>query len=156
MTTPPQVQYEKSGAGTIVAILGTTFGLSVLLGGLFYWQYSSVLSYVRVTLEEPETPLAWDERDLAPDECVAAAMDWVAGCSGIKTMCDMYVDQLIALCMAASDRSAYCGAIDASTTRFGHQDCSVRGVRRNVDAEACSRAYRAIASYCESLAEVSD
>lgn len=151
MSTPTPVQYEKSGAGTIVAILGTTFALSVLLGCLFYWQYSSVLSYVRVTLEEPETPHAWDERTLAPDECVAEAMDWVAGCSGIKTMCDMYVDQLIALCMGSADRDGYCAAIDASTTRFGHQDCSVRGVQRNVDAEACSRAYRAIASFCESL-----
>lgn len=147
----PPVQYEKDGAGMIVAILGTTFALSVLMGCLFYWQYSKVLSYVRVTLEEPETPLAWETRAHSPDECVGAALDWVAECEGIKAMCDMYIDRLIAMCMASDDRLEYCGAIDASTTRFGHQECSVRGVRRNIDAEACSGAYRAIDSFCDSL-----
>jgi hypothetical protein len=145
------VQYEKDGAGMIGAILLTTFTLSVLMGALFYRQYSKVLSYVRITLDEPDGALVWDERPHSPDECIGAALDWVAGCDGIKSMCDMYVDRLIAMCMGSRVRTDYCDAIDASTTQFGHQECSVRSVRRNVDAEACSRAYRAIDSFCDSL-----
>lgn len=150
MTDPTPVQYEQDGASAIRLILGATFAFSTLLGVLFYFQYSSVLSYVNETLDEPETQ-EWDERWFSPDECVGASMDWVAGCGGVKTMCDMYVDQLIAMCLGSQDRTEYCGAIDASTTRFGHQECSVRGVRRNVDAESCSRSYRAIDSFCDSI-----
>jgi hypothetical protein len=151
MPASTTVQYEKDGAGMIVAILATTFVLSAVMGALFYWQYSKVLLYVHTTLEEPEEPLAWEVRAHSPDECVGAALDWVAECEGIKSMCDMYVDRLIAMCMGSDERTGYCAVIDGSTTRFGHQECSVRGVRRNVDAESCSGAYRAIDAFCDSF-----
>ena len=68
-------------------------------------------------------------------------------------MCDGYIDRVIAECMASQPREAYCARVGdrTGTTRFGYQDCAVRGVRRHVDAEGCAAAYRAVASYCESL-----
>lgn len=147
------VQYQPDAGGSWKLVLGVTFMLSTLLGVVFYVQYSSTLRYVRDTLEVPVEPLPWDVAELTPTECVDFAMDWTATCTGIKSMCDMYVDRVISLCMRSTDRQLYCSLVidETSNTRFGHEDCRLRGVQRNVDSEACGGAYRAIGSYCEVL-----
>ncbi len=138
-------------------ILGGGAAVSLVLAMVFFSGYSSVLSYVKTTLEEPESPPAWDARALSPEECVDAALTWAEECQGIKSMCDMYVDHVMALCLGSQDRSTYCAAVEdtTATTRFGHGECGLRGTRRNVDAEACANAYRAIASYCATGAAAS-
>lgn len=149
---PDQVRYESAGARSAWVVLGATFALATLLGVLFFARYSQTMVYVKQTLEEPTEPPAWEAAALAPAECVDAALDWASGCSGIKSMCDMYVDHAIALCMQSRDREEYCASVsDEVETRFGSAECHMRGVRRNVDAEACANAYKAILSYCESL-----
>lgn len=151
---PDAVQYEPSGISWKL-ILGITFLLSTLLGVVFYVQYSSTLLFVDQTLENPEAPLPWEVGEVTPTECVDFAMDWTSECTGIKSMCDMYVDRVISLCMRAQSRLTYCELVvdETSTTKFGHEDCRLRGVQRNINSEACSGAYRAISSYCEVLVE---
>lgn len=146
------VQYETSGAGAAWIVLGGVMLLATLLGVLFYVQYSRTMVYVKATLDEPTEPLPWDERPLSAGECVDEAMAWASECRGVKAMCDMYVDHAIALCMRSQDRTAYCETVivEAETARFGSAECRMRGVQRNVDAEACANAYKAILSYCES------
>lgn len=155
---PRDVQYQPDGGGAWKVVLGVTFALSTLLGVLFFAQYSQTLSYVRTTLEDPASPPRWETEVLSPTECVDETMNWTAGCSGIKAMCDMYVDRIIALCLASAPREDYCARVidETHSTRFGHEDCRLRGVQRNVNSEACAGAYRAIGSYCETMAAVAE
>lgn len=148
----PPTSGERSSRGAY-AVLGVTFGLSTLLAVFFFAQYSAVLSYVRETVDEREEPFPWDNLAFAPEECVDHALEWTAECLGIKSMCDMYVDQVMAACMESGDREAYCEALGerTMTTEFGAEECFARGTRRNVDAEPCANAYRFIDSYCTTI-----
>lgn len=148
------VPAERS-AQTAWIVLAVTFLCSTLLGVFFFAQYSAVLTYVRTTLEEPERPHAWETRIFTPEECIDAAIAWTGECRGIKTMCDMYVDQVMVLCMESQPRVAYCEALGdrTMTTAFGAEECFARGTRRNVDAEACSAAYRFIDGFCDTILE---
>ncbi|MCB9532532.1 MAG: hypothetical protein H6698_01885 [Myxococcales bacterium] len=148
---PPR--YEQSGS-SVIFVLGGALLFSTVLGVLFGYRYVEVMRYVRDTLDVPTTPLAWDARPLSPDECVEQALTWASECHGIKSMCDAYVDRVIAMCLESQPRDAYCASVHdtAATTRFGYRECALRGVRRNLDAEACAQAYRAVASYCATFA----
>lgn len=147
------VPAERSAHGAW-AVLGVTFLCSTALGVYLFAQYSSVLSYVNDTLEA-DVEHAWDERPFAPEECIDAALAWTAECSGIKSMCDMYVDQVMVLCMESQPRRAYCEALGdrTMTTEFGARECFARGTQRNVDAEACAAAYRFIDGFCTTILE---
>lgn len=138
--------------------------LSVVLGVYLFVQYSRVMSYVRSTIGycavgadgtencvEPTRTPVWVSQALSPEECIDTALAWARECRGIKSMCDMYVEPVIRDCMASQDRAVYCDAIEpfAVTTYFGAAECRARGVRREVDKEACSNAYRAVASWCD-------
>ena len=151
---PSAVPAERS-AQTAWIVLALTFLCSTLLGVAFFAKYSAVLTYVRTTLEEPERPHAWDTRIFTPEECIDAAIAWTGECKGIKTMCDMYVDQVMVLCMESQPRVAYCEALGdrTMTTAFGAEECFARGTQRHVDAEACSAAYRFIDGFCDTILE---
>jgi hypothetical protein len=156
---PPANDSGWRGAGIV---LGTIFGVSTLLATYMFWQYSKTLAYVRNTIGDPDRglepviPQAWHARPLSPEECVDATLHWTRECVGIKTMCDMYVERVIGLCMDTQDRNEFCHAIvdDSFTTEFGVPECRARGVRRNVNKEACANSYRTIDAYCEIVREI--
>jgi len=142
------------GAGIV---LGAIFALSTLLAFYMFSQYSRTLSYVRQTIGEPDldvaptAPLPWAEAELTPEECVDATLLWAERCTGIKTMCDMYVERYIGLCLEAGNRDDFCASIRTftGTSEFGVPECRARGVQRNVNKEACAMAYKTIDGYCE-------
>jgi hypothetical protein len=160
--TPPEG--ATSGGRGAMIVLGATLGASTLLAVYLFAQYSAMLSYVRATIGycavledgsrscvEPPTPPPWKRDALTPEQCVDETLAWARDCHGIKSMCDMYVEAVIRDCMASQDRAVYCEAIApfAETTYFGATECRARGVRRDVDKEACANAYRSIGAWCE-------
>jgi hypothetical protein len=153
-TEEPLEVAERSAHGAWL-VLGATFLMSTALGVFLFAQYSATLSYVKSTLEEPTTAFPWDSSAFEPEECIDYAMGWAADCDGIKSMCDMYVDQVMNRCLLSTDRAEYCEALGdrGMTTEFGAQECFARGTQRNVDAEACSLAYRHIDSFCSAQRE---
>lgn len=155
--TSEAVVYEPSGSRSAWVVIGLTFALSTVLGVLFFARYSQTMLYVKRTLTEPAEAPIWEAEPMAPGDCVEQALSWAGGCNGIKSMCDMYVSEVIARCMASRDREEYCRSIadESMVARFGSAECRMRGVQRNVDAEACANSYKAVQSYCESLLEIS-
>jgi hypothetical protein len=141
-------------------VLAAVLGASTLLALFMFAQYSRTLVYVRATIGQPDLgvapaqPLPWtvDRRD-TPEECVDHTLTWARECRGIKTMCDMYVEQMMSLCLQARDRTAFCQRVGSrtATAEFGVPECRARGVRRHVDREACSTAYRTIDGHCNRL-----
>lgn len=145
-------QFETRGSSAGLWVVGAAIVLSIAMGTGFYFQYSRTLLYVKATLESEDAVQAWETRALSPHECVDEAMAWASECRGVKSMCDMYVDRVIALCMGARDRRAYCDSIaEESPAKFGAEDCRLRGVQRHRDAEACAKSYGAIVSWCADL-----
>jgi hypothetical protein len=157
---------SHNGTRELLIVLGAVTAVSVLLGVYLFVQYSRVMGYVRGTIGycshlsdddntciEPAVPPEWQTRAFSPEECVDGVLEWARGCHGIKSMCDMYVEPVIHDCLETQDRTIYCTAIApfAVTTYFGASECRARGVRREVDKEACANAYRTIASWCEDL-----
>ncbi len=142
------------GAGIV---LGLIFGVSTLLALYLFARYSQTLSYVRATIGDvdngvaPEVEFPWAAVDLTPEECVDATLQWARDCTGIKSMCDMYVDRYMGLCLESAERTAFCHAIEGftGTTEFGVPECRARGVLRNVDKEACAMAYRTVDGFCQ-------
>jgi hypothetical protein len=142
------------GAGIV---LGLIFGVSTLLALYMFSRYSQTLSYVRSTIGDidngvmPQVEFPWASAELTPEECVDATLEWARQCTGIKSMCDMYVDRYMALCLESGDRNSFCHAIEGftGTTEFGVPECRARGVLRNVDKEACAMAYRTVDGFCE-------
>lgn len=152
VTPDPQLAQQRRAAEAMAwKILGVTFLLSVLLGVTFLYQYLTTMRFIREHLNEPATPHAWSVTPLSPDECVTEALDWARECRGIKSLCDMYSDRVMEYCMDSQPREAYCRSLGdiTRTARFGFAECQARGVRRNIDAEICSKAYRFTATYCE-------
>jgi hypothetical protein len=157
--TPPSDTEGWRGAGVV---LGVIFTLSTLLALYMFSQYSRTMAYVRVTLGDPDRGVMptetqpWDLAALSPEECVDATLTWTQNCRGIKTMCDMYVERVMGLCMDTQNREAFCMAIvdDTGTTEFGVAECRARGVQRNVNKEACANSYRTIDAYCEIVREL--
>lgn len=155
----PQNDSGWRGAGVV---LGAVFGVSLLLASYMFLQYSKTLAFVRDTIGEPDqgllpvVPQPWHERPLSPEECVDATLAWTRECPGIKTMCDMYVERVVGLCMDTQDRNTFCHDIvdNSYTTEFGVPECRARGVRRNVNKEACANSYRTIDAYCEIVREI--
>ncbi|TVR03352.1 MAG: hypothetical protein EA398_05070 [Deltaproteobacteria bacterium] len=140
------------GAGYIVAMV---LILSVVLGIWFGRQYVTFLGHVRDTLHEPDTPHSWQLGPVAPEQCVDEALAWAARCTGIKTLCDMYVSHFVELCLDAHDRRSYCRELQGRhvTTDFGVLECQARGVRRHLDDQACNNAYRQIDTHCTRILE---
>ena len=132
-------------------LIGGTIAVSVILGGMLFYNYSRFLSYAHHTLTNPTEPPPWKTGEpLDPEGCVDATLEWAAACVGIKALCDEYTTRVTQECMERGDHRTYCIAQRelTQTTEFGLQECHARGTRRNIDAEACSNSYRAIDSYC--------
>lgn len=153
-----------NGSRELWIVLGAVTAVSLLLGVYLFVQYSRVMGYVRQTIGycaqltegdaacvEPTVVPPWQNRPYSPEECVDGVLQWARDCGGIKSMCDMYVEPVVHDCLQTQDRRLYCEAIApfAVTTYFGASECRARGVRRDVDKEACANAYRAIASWCD-------
>lgn len=160
MTEPQHesAREKAGGSGGAWMVLAVVFGLSTLLGVFFFWQYSRTMAYVKYTIDEPEGPLPYEVAAYSPEDCVDYSMDWAAECTGVKTLCDMYVDRVITLCLESQDRTAYCDQLGerTETAEFGVDLCRERGVQKNVDKEACGHAYRAIVGYCERYYDMQD
>lgn len=125
--------------------------VALTLGGALYWNYSRLLSYVHHTLDDPETPPAWETAELSVEQCVDEAIAWASECKGIKALCDEYVTRVMHDCLGSQSRLAYCEQFtpaDTASARFGFAECEARGVVRNVDLESCSNSYRAIDGWC--------
>lgn len=148
----PPASPEGSARGAWI-VLGVVFTLSTLLGLFMFRQYSAVLTYVKATLDDPDAPPAWVDEPHSVEDCVDAALQWASECNGIKTLCDIYVERVVRECLDSRERDAYCIDIaDVSeTTEFGVTECRNRGVRRDVDKEACANAYRTIDTWCEDV-----
>ena len=147
MSTPaPAVEPDNSlkwvASGVAVA--------SIILGIVLYARYSEFRSYIRTTLEHPEATPSWRLPGMTPERCVDQAMAWTASCHGIKNLCDVYTTRVMEECLQPLDLTTYCGQLTQIETiaRFGQQECLARGVRREVSANSCSKAYKAIAETC--------
>jgi hypothetical protein len=125
--------------------------LSFVLAVMLWYRYSQVMGFIKRTLDEPELPLPWEDEAYSPEDCVDWAMAWAASCTGIKSMCDMYVDRAMLLCLESRDRRSYCAILGerSETTEFGVPECRARGVQRDLNKEACAIAYRTIDGYCK-------
>lgn len=148
----PHAAPEGSARGAWI-VLGIVFTLSTLLGLYMFRQYSAVLTYVKDTLDNPDAPPAWVDEPHSVEDCVDAGLTWAASCDGIKTLCDIYVERVVRECLDSRERDAYCLDIAgiSETTEFGVAECRNRGVRRDVDKEACANAYRTIDTWCEDV-----
>jgi hypothetical protein len=148
---PPEEERRRTRTARLV-IIGLII-LAIVLGTMLFMNYSRFLGYVDDTLDDDEQTFPWEEVEHYPVEaCVDSALDWAEACVGIKTLCDEYVTRYMNMCLGSESRVDYCNEFtveDTGTTGFGAEECSARGVQRHVDYEACSKAYRAIASYCE-------
>lgn len=148
--SPEEEKKRTRGLRIVVIIL---LLLAVTLGTLLFRNYSRFLGYVNDTLDEREEPFPWDGLDHTPIEvCVDASMSWAANCVGIKSLCDEYVTRYMNVCLGSESRRDYCSEFtfeDTASTKFGAEECAARGVRRNVDKEACAKTYRAIDSWCQ-------
>ena len=146
-----QIAAARASGGRVARYLvGGILLFSTLLGLWLFHNYTTFQRHVRDTLEFPDEPFAWEEGVLSPEECVDEALDWATECRGVKAMCDEYVPRIVRECLGSQDRVGFCEALGDATqeTSFGHPECLSRGVRRNVDAEACGSAYRTIDDYC--------
>ena len=145
--TPESSDRGWGGAGIVLAVIMT---ISVSLGFVLLRNYTMFTRYVRDTLEDPVDPRPWEVEYLTVEQCVDVTLEWAEGCRGVKAMCDEYVPRVMIECMHSQDREAYCENVGdlLAITAFGHEECQARGVQRNVDAEACSAAYRGIDDYC--------
>lgn len=147
----PEEEKARSRGLRIVVI--SLLLVATTLGTLLFRNYSRFLGYVNDTLEEREEPFPWEQFEHTPIEaCVDASMQWAAECVGIKTLCDEYVTKYMLECLKSEPRRSYCAEFtfeDTASTKFGAEECTARGVRRNVDKEACSKTYRAIDSWCQ-------
>lgn len=132
-------------------VLGGLFAVSTLLGVVLLAQYSRTMAYVKRTIDEPQQPFVWESRQHTAEECIDATMAWAQDCRGVKSLCDMYVERYVGLCLESADRVEYCSAIGNARedAHFGVEECRARGTQRHVNAEACANAYRTIASFCE-------
>lgn len=151
MATSPKAQQSRDNLrAALILILGTVT-VSILLGGMLFYNYSKFLSYAHHTLTKPSEPAPWNRgAPLDPEGCVDATMEWSSQCVGVKALCDEYTTRVTQECMERGDHRAYCVSLGTRTltTEFGLQECYARGTRRNIDAEACANSYRAIDSYC--------
>ena len=149
--TPDSVPASPSGWGGAQYVLGGVLFVSFLLAVMLWYRYSQVMGYIKRTLEEPDQVFVWDEEAYSPEDCVDWAMGWASECTGIKSMCDMYVDRVMLACLESRDRLGYCEILGSrtETTEFGVPECRARGVQRDLNKEACSMAYRSIDSYCK-------
>lgn len=148
--TPP-AQSENGSARIVVLVLFLT---SVALGAGLYYNFSKFLNYARVTLVKPDEPPPWiANAPLSPEGCIDEALEWARNCIGVKQLCDNYVTRVTQECMIAGEGThlEYCQHIEALTasSSFGARECAARGVRRDVDAEACGNAYRAVDAHCQ-------
>lgn len=150
-TSTPRDPAVRPGWGGAEYVLGLTLLFSIALAVALWYRYSMVMGYIKRTLEEPEQSFPWEAAVYSPEDCVDWALAWAAECSGIKSMCDMYVDRAMLECLQASDRLFYCERLGqrTETTEFGVPECRTRGVQRDINKEACAMAYRTIDSYCK-------
>lgn len=141
---------ERAGWGGAGWIVASILLFSVVLGVHFGRQYVTFMVHVRDTLHEPEEPHAWEVAPVMPEGCVDEAMRWARECTGIKTLCDMYVNYVMERCLSSRDRVTYCAELRGrhTTTEFGVRECQARGVRRHLDDLSCSNAYRQIDTHC--------
>lgn len=155
--TTPLADSDASGnwktAGIVVLII---ILMSVALAVYLSRNTSKFLNYAGTTLIQPETPPPWiADGPLSPEGCVDVALDWARECVGVKQLCDHYVTRVTQECMLEGEESGlhdeYCQHIEALTasSSFGARECAARGVRRDIDAEACGNAYRAIDAHCQ-------
>lgn len=145
----PDAKGNWKAAGVVLLVI---FGFSVALGGLLFRNYAQFMNYAHKTLTHPETPPPWKaDPPLSPEGCVQAALDWAEDCKGVKSLCDEYVTRVTQECMIEDEHVDYCFGIEDATasSHFGAEECAARGARRNIDAEACGNAYRAIDSHCQ-------
>lgn len=140
----------RSGWGGAGVVIGVTLAVSFALALVLAFRYSAAMVYIKQTIEERPEPWPWEVEPHTPEQCVDAAMDWAAECHGVKSLCDIYVERVVLACIMSADRRTYCEVVgdDAETTEFGAAECRDRGVRRNIDREACANTYRTIAEYC--------
>lgn len=151
---PPANSDASSNWKTAGVVLLVIFLTSVALGAVLYRNYSQFLNYAQKTLTHPETPPPWvANAPLSPEGCVDVALDWATNCIGVKSLCDNYVTRVTQECMIEGEGThvEYCQHIESLTasSSFGARECAARGVRRDVDAEACGNAYRAIDAHCQ-------
>lgn len=123
---------------------------ALILGVILYARYAEFRAYIRTTLEHPTETPAWRQPGMTPERCVDEAMTWTADCHGIKKLCDVYTTRIMEECLAPLDLTTYCGQLTEieKIARFGQQECLARGVRREVSANSCGNAYKAIAEAC--------
>lgn len=123
---------------------------TLLLGTILYARYSEFRTYIRTTLEYPTETPAWKQAGMTPERCVDEAMRWTTACHGIKNLCDVYTTRIMEECLAPLDLTTYCAQLHdvERVARFGQQECLARGVRREVDANSCGDAYKAIVEAC--------
>lgn len=123
---------------------------ALLLGTLLYARYAEFRAYIRTTLEHPTATPPWRLPGMTPERCVDEAMAWTASCHGIKNLCDVYTTRIMEECLAPLDLATYCGQLTEieKVARFGQQECLARGVKREVSANSCGNAYKAIAEAC--------
>lgn len=149
--SPSPTTTASSNLRALFVVIGVVTVLSIILGGLLFWNYSRFRSYAHHTLTGPDANPPWKQGEpFTPEACVDAALDWAADCGGIKALCDEYATRVTQECLAQGDRLAYCTALGnrTATTEFGLQECYARGTRRHQDSESCSIAYRAIDAWC--------
>ena len=139
----------RVGLWVVLAVLG----VATLLAAGLALNYSRFLSYVKHTIEDPENPPIWQQQAMSPEDCVDSALRWAANCRGVKALCDEYVTRVTTECLETRDHVAYCAAVsdEIDGPSFGVAECRARGVRRNIDHEACANAYKAVDSWCRML-----
>ena len=143
----PTYAPDTLGLGRVLAGVAL---VAVVGGTILARQYAEFNAYIRATVEFPQQPKPWLAAGMTPETCVDQAMSWAASCSGIKGLCDEYVPRVMEECLKPLPLDDYCKRLNDVETRarLGQRECASRGVRPEVDAQACSKAYQSINDRC--------
>ncbi|NVB36708.1 hypothetical protein G6O69_02615 [Pseudenhygromyxa sp. WMMC2535] len=141
----------------VLVVLGLTLALLMLIfGATTSRNYKQFEDYRRVTLEDPQSPPAWEREQLDVDGCVDAVLDWIEACPGVSSWCEGSLPDVTNLCLGSVDSRSYCedAGEEIGSTRFGYQACAERydeieeHYARRAAKKHCALIYRVIAGHC--------
>jgi len=143
------VRSEKSGLWVIVVIFAVSTAIAVFAA----WRFSTSERDLKAAHQVFEEKGA----ELTVDECVDDVLDWREECTAMKSLCDSNVERMMAACLGARDRMAYCSSIGEAIgdAHFAAAACREHGLDRSERGpwKHCGMAYRAIDLHCRTLQE---
>lgn len=136
--------------GVVLAVLMYVFGSATVRS------YEQFEDYRSATLDDPQSPPAWEAETLDIDGCVDAVLDWMEACPGMSSWCEGSLPDVTNMCLVTADRGDYCEEVGEAvgSTRFGYHECAERydaidgRYARRAAKKHCSLIYRVIAGHC--------